>query len=233
MSAVLVKVCGITSPDDALACVAEGVDLIGLNFVGGPRRISLQQGVDISKAVLGYARLVGVFADQHVEEIQSIAARCSLDYVQLHGFEDQEYISKLGNLRVIKAVRLTENCSLDEVLGIAQLPNVSYMLVDAYKKGNLGGTGQLANWPKAAALRAAMDELGLRSPGYGFRGLAIAGGLGPGNVGRCVEAVGPDMVDLNSAVENEPGKKDRQKVASAVLEVRGVESNQGRIDRIE
>lgn len=86
--------------------------------------------------------------------------RCSLDYVQLHGFEDQEYISKLGNLRVIKAVRLTENCSLDEVLGIAQLPNVSYLLVDAYKKGKLGGTGQLANWPKAAAFARSYGRAG-------------------------------------------------------------------------
>lgn len=231
MSGIVVKVCGITSPSDALTCIAAGVDMIGLNFAAGVRRISLQQGVEISKAVSGNARLVGVFADQDPEEIQLIAERCGLDYVQLHGFETRGYITEIRDLRVIKAIRLTTTCaSLDEVLGIAELPNVSYLLVDVYKKGMLGGTGQVANWSAAAALRESMDEVGLRTAGNGFTGLAIAGGLGPTNVGRCVEVVRPDMVDLNSGVENQPGKKDIQKMASAVLEVRNTEIDQGRTD---
>jgi len=215
---VLVKVCGITNTGDALACVSAGADFIGLNFAAGPRKISQRQGKEISEAVFGRISLVGVFADQDLYQVREIAESCCLDYIQLHGYESPGYIDALRGFRIIKAIR--SNVSLKEALGIARLENVAYLLVDAHRKGMLGGTGLTANWEYAAALGKAMSELGMRKQGDDFTGLAIAGGLGPHNVRQCIDAVGPDMVDINSAVEIEPGRKDIQKVAAAIREVR-------------
>lgn len=237
MREIAVKVCGVTSVADALACCAAGATMIGVNFAMGPRRTSIRTGAEIAKAVSGMAQIVGVFVDADPSEVGRIAGICGLDYIQLHGSEDLEYIRRLGDLRIIKALRPAAACrlnqskqpdesgfggwpkSMDEVLRIALLPNVSYLLVDACVPGRYGGTGTRADWSAAAAFGEAMTELGLRAPGDEFTGLAIAGGLGPGNVRHCIEVVGPDMLDLNSRVEWSPGKKNPARVAIAVAEM--------------
>jgi len=243
---IAVKVCGITTVEDALACCAAGATVIGLNFAMGPRKISIGDGVTIARAVPGLAKIVGVFVDADPQEVLRAAELCNLDYVQLHGSEGREYMERLDGLRIIKACRPAPSARsgypcrsirmeqtgvlhrtkpdefdrlVEDLLDIALVPNVAYLLIDAYVPGVYGGTGVEADWSVAAAVGSAMTRCGLRTPGESFTGLAIAGGLGPGNVGHCVEVVQPDMVDLNSLVEASPGRKNPGRVASAVAEV--------------
>lgn len=252
MREIAVKVCGITTVEDALACCVAGATVIGLNFAMGPRKVSVHEGMAIARAVVGLAEVVGVFVDADPEEVLRTADLCKLDYVQLHGSEEPEYIDRLQGLRTIKACRPVASavrehpgrlagsrpCEsarlVEDLLQIALLPSVAYLLIDAYVPGAYGGTGERANWSIAAALGAAMARRGLRTPGEAFTGLAIAGGLGPGNVGRCIEVVGPDMVDLNSQVEQSPGRKDPERVAFTVAEVlRTQRTQQERNDGLE
>ena len=247
MREIAVKVCGITTAEDALACCVAGATVIGVNFAMGPRKVPIRDGAAIARAVRGLAKVAGVFVDADPQVVLWTAELCNLDYVQLHGSENREYMERLDGLLIIKACRpkglvRSEHSDrliwpqparalhtmepggsaslVQDLLETALLPNVAYLLIDAYVPGLHGGTGVTADWSIAAAVGSAMTRRGLRTPGESFTGLAIAGGLGPDNVGRCVETVEPDMVDLNSLVELSPGRKNPERVASAVAEVR-------------
>ncbi len=208
---VAIKVCGVTIVDDALACAASGVQIIGLNFSpASVRCIDLTTGAGMIAAVrrqFPQIKFVGVFLDQDLELVQKHAHDLALDAVQLHGDETPQYVRALVAPFVIKALRIGDDA-----------PSVTFaeydcdaFLLDTWSAELAGGTGQTFPWSVAAALRPKVERL------------IMAGGLTSENVAEAIRAVRPFGVDVCSGVEVLPGRKDHEKVSRFVESVRATE----------
>ncbi len=204
-----VKICGITSLEDAQAAVRAGADLLGFNFYpASPRYISPQACRAIAEVLrpTGVC-LVGVFVNAGVEEVRSTLAECGLHLAQLSGDEPPEVLAELGGL-AFKALRPADSQALDGML--ARYParaSAPAWLLDAARPGEFGGTGQSADWRLAAGLAA-------RAP------LLLAGGLKPENVAAAVRQVRPWGVDVASGVESTTGRKDFHKMVEFIQAAR-------------
>lgn len=197
-----VKICGITTTEDAEACVALGADMIGLNFVpGSPRRLDVARARAIVDAVRGRVELVGVVADLAEDELVALRSAVGLDRLQLHGSEPPELVRRLG-AGAFKALRVG---SAEDAAEAGRYDGL--VLVDAKVPGALGGTGHRVDFALAAPIARARDVL-------------LAGGLGPANVADAVRAVGPWGVDVASGVERAPGIKDPAAIAAFVRAAR-------------
>ncbi len=201
---VHVKVCGITSVDDALACVDAGVSAIGLNFVPtSPRVVDVATARAIADAVSlrdGRVLVVGVVADLDLEALLRLRDDARLGCLQLHGDEPPELVASLLP-HAYKAVRVG---GPEDVERAARYPG-EHLLVDAKVAGALGGTGvQVAPQLVAPLART--------------RRLTLAGGLRPENVAEAVAQVRPYAVDVASGVERrgEPRRKDETAIAAFV-----------------
>jgi phosphoribosylanthranilate isomerase len=231
-----VKICGVTTPEDAAATAAAGADAIGLNFVpGSPRCLAPAAARAVAAAVPTGVLTVGVFAGMPAHEIREICRTVGLGAVQLHGhlraaghgsaqvpFDSPATCAGLGGLPVIRAVRL--ETAADGQDGFAAARDwlaaarhlgapVTLALVDAggagvLPPGQLGGTGARVDWEALAAATP------LDVP------LALAGGLGPGNVAEAIRATGVRAVDTASGVESAPGRKDPAAVRAFVAAAR-------------
>ncbi len=188
-----VKVCGITTVEDALRAVGLGADYIGVNFYpASPRFISIDRGAEIVAAVGDRATCVGVFANEAAEVVRKTCTAVGLEYAQLHGSESPAYCRELSGLKLIKAFPAAAKF-VDEV----QLYEVEGTLADAASPA-LGGTGKVCDWNIANELREKSKLF------------FLAGGLNAGNVEQAIRTVAPDVVDVCSGVESEPGRKDLQ-----------------------
>lgn len=205
-----VKVCGVTSVSDALACVQAGVDALGLNFyAGSPRCTSVEIARAIVDAVGKSVLTVGVFVDASYDEISSVQRETGLRCVQLHGHEPPALLARFVP-HAYKAVRVRGPQSLAEA---ASYPG-EYLLLDAYVPGAAGGTGARFDWRLAADFVTATPS----------RKVTLAGGLTPENVAAAVAAVQPFCVDVASGVESAPGVKDLAKVAAFVAAAKGLQT---------
>jgi phosphoribosylanthranilate isomerase len=197
---VSVKICGITNVDDARAAVEAGADALGFVFYPpSPRYVTPERARQIVHALPPFVTTVGLFVDEAAETINSIAARCGLDRVQLHGRETPAFC-QLVERPVIKAFRVRGADSL------AQLPRyqVAAYLLDAYVEGALpGGTGASFAW-----------ELAVEAKAYGP--VILAGGLTPENVRRAIRQIRPYGVDVSTGVERAPGLKDHAKLRAFI-----------------
>jgi len=202
----LVKICGITNLEDALAAVEAGADMLGFNFYPrSPRYIEPEAArliiVQLPKAVVS----VGVFVNQPLAETERIAGETGIQILQLHGDESPEYCAALkANGQVMKVFNSGENFNA-RFIGDYQ---VDLVMLDAAAGGVRGGTGQLSDWSQASEVR----EL--------FPQMFLAGGLSPENVSVAIEAVNPFGVDACSSLERTPGKKDHARVDAFVAAVR-------------
>ena len=198
-----VKVCGITSREDAVAAVEAGADALGFVFVPGtPRCVHPEVAERIVGGLPPFVTSVGVFMNQPLEEVLRITARCGLQAVQLHGDEPEEYSRRIP-LRVIKAVRVRDA----ESLRILPTYPAHAFLLDAFVEGQAGGTGTPISW-----------ELAVQAKGHAP--IILSGGLRPDTVGPAVRRVRPYGVDVSSGVEVSPGRKDHQKVREFIAAVR-------------
>jgi phosphoribosylanthranilate isomerase len=207
---VKVKICGITSPADALAAVEWGADYLGLNFYrASPRYVEPGRALEIAEAVRGRSRkveLVGVFVDSPRAEVEEIAGRVGLDRLQFHGDEEPGFVAPFAG-RAIKAFRTGGPPGPEE---LALWGAVWGILIDAPDGGLYGGTGTA--WDYGAVHgTAARTTVGR---------LFLAGGLGPGNARRAVETVRPYAIDVCSRVESRPGIKDLELLRRLFQEVR-------------
>lgn len=212
------KICGLRDAGAALAAAEAGADFLGLNFVPRVRRrITPDQGRSIVRSVArewgGDAPgLVGLFADQDIDEVNGIIDACGLEYAQLCGSEGPDYWDGV-RAKVIKQVRVrplasdgeTVEATLARVKEVVSRGNIA--LLDSYRKGALGGTGHAFDWDIAARVAREYDA-------------ALAGGLSPDNVARAIRQVNPWMVDVSSGVETE-GVKDPVKIRAFAEAVRG------------
>ena len=198
-----VKICGITSAEDALAAVEAGADALGFVFVPGtPRLVHPETAERIVAGLPPFVTAVGVFVDQPLEEVLRIAARCNLQAVQLHGDEPEAFSRRIP-LKVIKAVRVRE---APDLRPIGTYPAHAFLL-DAFVEGQAGGTGTPISWDLAVQAK-------------GHAPIILSGGLRPETVGLAVRRVRPYGVDVSSGVEMRPGRKDHQKVREFIAAVR-------------
>lgn len=192
---MFVKICGVTSEEDALFAVAMGADALGFNFASGsPRQIAVTQARDIARRLPPEVMTVGVFRDEAPQRVVEMINTAGLHAVQLHGHEtpaEGEWIRTRVQF-LIQAFSAGDRM-LDRV---AEYTAADAILIDSAAGG---GSGQVFDW--ALAERLPMD-----------RRVILAGGLTPDNVADAVHRVHPWGVDVASGVEVRPGKKDGSKV---------------------
>ena len=211
-----VKICGIRALEDALVAAEAGADFIGMVFVPERhRRITLKEAKVIIDGVRNSGgpapRIVGLFADQAIEEVAGIVEFCGLDLVQLCGKESVEYAGQTG-CDVIKVVHVAESATATDDAGtgaqVKEFSGVGHLVtLDRYVEGIQGGTGVGFDWDVAASLSQA---------GHPF---LLAGGLTPENVSKAITKVHPWGVDVSSGVETN-GKKDHAKIRDFMHEAR-------------
>jgi phosphoribosylanthranilate isomerase len=199
---VRVKVCGITTPDDARTAAGSGADAIGLVFAESPRKLSAEEAREIASALPGGVLKVGVFVNEEPEEVLRIAREVGLDYAQLHGDEGPETVTVLreDGVKVIKALRVRGEDSLAEMDDY----DADLFLLDAWSEKARGGTGERFDWGLAKSL-------------YGRGNIVVSGGLGPENVREAVRLFEPYGVDASSSLEDAPGKKNKERVRRFVV----------------
>jgi phosphoribosylanthranilate isomerase len=203
---VIVKICGITRPQDAERAVALGATAIGFIFwPSSPRRIGLDAALSIGRLVPASVLKVGVFVDAPAAELARTVGEAGLDAVQLHGSESPDLVRGL-EARVIKAVALG---SPDAASQIAEWTGTT-LLLDAHDPVRHGGTGRVVDWDRAAGLARRHEVI-------------LAGGLNPENVAEAVRRVRPAGIDVSSGVEQTPGVKDLVKLAALFDALAGVE----------
>ena len=199
-----VKICGITTVEDARIAADLGADAIGLVFyASSPRRVSLDQARAIIAAIPPFVCIVGLFVDPAADELESVLRLCSLSLLQFHGDEAPDFCCGFG-LPYIKAARVKAGADLVQCL--SPYHAAQGWLLDAYHERLYGGTGEPFDW-KLIPPRLA-------------RPVILSGGLDPDNVGAAVRQVRPWAVDVSSGVETAKGVKDPAKIAAFIAGVR-------------
>jgi phosphoribosylanthranilate isomerase len=199
---MLVKICGITNIEDALAAVDAGATALGFNFYRpSPRYIAPQTARAIIDQLPLDVLTVGVFVNEQSPAIvEQIATKAGVSALQLHGDESPDFCNQLKHRYVIKVLAVRQNFDPAR----ATQYNVAAIMLDAFDRKMRGGTGQTIDWSLARRAR----DLVLRA--------FLAGGLSPENVAEAIAAVEPYAVDACSALESSPGQKDAERMRAFV-----------------
>lgn len=208
MSPIKLKVCGITSLEDARAAIECGAEFLGFNFYSkSPRYIAPEAARTIIEQLPNDITTVGIFVNEaQPQDVIEILKVSGAQLAQLHGDEDAVYCEAVGARRVIKALRVGESFDVQQVLNYPAWA----ILLDAFDKNLYGGTGKTANWDiarEAAKLTR----------------LFLAGGLSPEIIVEAIQAVQPFAVDVNSGVESAPGKKDAARLQKLKQEMETIQ----------
>jgi phosphoribosylanthranilate isomerase len=204
-SGVHVKICGVTTPEDAALCVEAGASAIGVNLVPGSSRcVDPDVARRIADAVGGRALVVLVVRDLPVAEMLRLRERTGAGCLQLHGDEPPEDLVPL----LPHAYKAVGVATPEDVARTARYAG-EYLLVDAKTERGTGGTGRTFDWSLVSELART-------------RRLALAGGLTPENVADAIRAVHPHTVDVASGVEEEgaPRMKNLAKVRDFIAAAR-------------
>ena len=193
MSAVRVKICGLTRVRDVRDALACGADALGFVFAESKRQIDMEKAQRLVGEVAGEAVCVGLFMDQSAVLIEKVLAEVPLDLLQFHGNEDNDFCSGFA-MSFIKAVSMDAQNSTQAG---GQFPDASGLLLDSHPPDAAGGTGKVFDWKR-------VPDLGLPPE----LPIWLAGGLTPGNVAAAVAACWPYAVDVSSGVEQAPGIKN-------------------------
>ncbi len=195
-----IKICGITRVDDGLIAAESGVDAIGLVFYRKSRRyVTVEQAMEIVRALPPFVSVVGLFVDASDELIQSVLGAVPLSLLQFHGNEPETECARWG-VRYIKAFRVRPDIAVAEM--VAPYTTACGYLLDSYKAGEVGGTGESFDWD--------LIPHKLNKP------VVLAGGLSPDNIVQAVNRVRPYGVDVSSGVESQPGIKDHDKIKAFI-----------------
>lgn len=199
---MLVKTCGIMTSVAAETAVEAGADFIGFVFAPSKRYLTANAAAEIAATIPSSVKKVGVFVNETLENITSIAKQVGLDYVQLHGDETSEFAEQLP-YPIIKAFPATQE-------GFANLKDYpcDYYLIDSPFGSNRGGNGTSFDW-------TVLKELNLDS-----NKLILAGGLTLENVPQAISLTEPIGVDVSSGIETD-GKKDLSKIKNFISKAKG------------
>jgi phosphoribosylanthranilate isomerase len=198
-----IKICGITSVEDARLCVEAGADALGFIFVERtPRYVAPDAAARIIAGLPPFVTPVGVFWDHAAGHIKAVAEQCGLGALQFHGDETPEDLQEY-RLPVIKTLKVAAAADLARMVGY----RVSAFLLDSPSRWSEGEARPPIPWDVAA-------EAARRHP------VLLSAGLTPENVAGAVRRVRPYGVDVNSGVEARPGRKDPARVRRFVAEAR-------------
>ena len=192
---VRVKVCGVTTLDDALVAAAAGADALGFNFwPESPRYLEPARAAEIIALLPPFVTAVGVFVNEPARSVERIARAAGVRAVQLHGDEPPQDVDMLAaaGLTVVKAFRVGRQFRAQE---LKQYARAGAFLLDASVRGKRGGTGKSFDWKKAR-------------PAGRYGRVLLAGGLTAENVAEAVQQAQPFGVDVCSGVESKPGVKN-------------------------
>lgn len=188
-----VKICGITRHEDAMAAIEAGANALGFVFYKpSPRYVEPEVAADIIRQLPPFVTTVGLFVDAAEDEVAAITAQTGIDLLQFHGNETESFC-RLFSRPYIKAFRMRPK--LDILALVAEYDSARGILLDAYRPGVPGGTGEVFDWsliPCSLAPR-----------------LVLAGGLKSDNVAEAIRHVSPYAVDVSGGVEAAPGQKER------------------------
>ena len=189
-----VKICGITSREDALTACDYGAAAIGFVFYKkSPPYIKPEQAIEIIKHLPAFVSTVGVFVDENIDVIQTITGTLGLHYVQLHGNEPLRMITEIGN-KAIKAFRVQDAASINEI----NKSGLNIVLLDSYTS-EFGGSGKLFDHTLLNGLSGSIKFI-------------LSGGITPDNVHKIVTTYKPYAIDVSSGVEISPGRKSKEKL---------------------
>ena len=200
-----VKICGITSCDDALMAAREGADALGFNFhPASPRFVRPAVVREIVGLLPPFVTAVGVFVNAgDPAEVDRMARQAGVSAVQLHGDESPTYCRQLAGWPVIKVLRLDPESPFEIPV---EYPATAFLL-DCRSESQYGGTGRTLDWGRLAGRGWPLPVI-------------LAGGLRPDNVGAAIRSVRPWAVDVCSGVEHGPGRKDLRKIRAFIDEAR-------------
>ena len=208
---VRIKICGVTTPEDARGAADEGADAVGLNFYPqSPRYVNPQQAANLVRALPAFTAPVGVFVGTPMRQACAVAFQLGLRGVQT--YDEHPTGEDTFPFAHVPAFRVKDQAGLDLVrrfvdTALAQNRPPAAVLVDSFVPGQMGGTGHRAPWHLLQQFDAGVP-------------LVLAGGLTPENVEEAIATVRPWGVDVASGVERAPGVKDPDKVARFVQNAR-------------
>ncbi|MBA4501891.1 phosphoribosylanthranilate isomerase [Marinobacterium marinum] len=198
-----VKICGITCLADAVAAIEAGASALGFVFYApSSRYVHPDVAADIIRQLPPFVTTVGLFVNESRETVMSILERTGIDLLQFHGDEPESFCRAFTR-PYIKAFRMRPE--LDLMAQVESYPSARGVLLDAYRPGIPGGTGDVFDWALIPA------ELASR--------ITLAGGLSAANVARAIELVAPYAVDVSGGVEAAPGRKDRTRIKAFMAAV--------------
>jgi len=202
-----VKICGITREQDAAAAVEHGADAIGLVFYpNSPRHVTVERAAAICHQLPPFVTSVALFVNATADEIARVVDEVGVDLLQFHGQESADYCAQ-HRRPWIRAIRMRPDTDL--LAEQAAFAAGRGLLLDAYRPGVPGGTGETFDWARIPAQLAPQ--------------VVLAGGLHPENVAAAIRAVRPYAVDVSGGVEAEKGIKDPDKIKAFMREVRNAE----------
>ncbi len=188
-----VKICGIKTPDAMTAAIEGGADYVGLNFhPKSPRYVETEVAKYLASYVPDSVKIVGLFVDARNQRIEEILGNVRIDVIQMHGFEKPDRIAGLFDRYKKPVIKAFGIATKEDLKQIDLFKKAGWVLLD--RPGD-GGSGQSFDWNILK---------GWKSP----KPWILAGGLNPNNVAEAVKLLKPDMVDVSSGVESEPGVKD-------------------------
>ena len=200
-----IKICGLSRLVD-INFVNEALpDYIGFVFAKSKRQVDELQAEKLKDRLRPEIQAVGVFVNEDPDKVIGLCKKKIIDIVQLHGDEDEEYLYKLReklNNPIIKAVRVKEYKDIMKAMKL----DCDYLLLDAYKEGKYGGSGDAFDWSLIGDIK---------KPYF------LAGGINTENVVRAIEQIRPYGIDISSGVETD-GLKDSSKIKDIILKVRSV-----------
>ncbi len=206
----MIKICGITDPIQAKEISKLGPDLIGvITYNKSPRYVNFETIKDIKESINSKTKLVVVVVNPTYEEVQKYLEVA--DFIQFHGDEDINFIKKFTKEKVIKALRIKNNSDINKILPFVK-ENIP-ILIDTYKEGMYGGTGEIQNLETVKKILNLYDKV------------IVSGGLSEENIDDILKHIKPYGVDASSKLEKEPGIKDIQKVKKFIEKVRSYESD--------
>lgn len=201
-----VKICGITRLEDALTAIEAGADALGFVFYDrSPRAISVEQAAKIISQLPPFVTTTGLFVNAAEADVAEVIGKAKIDLLQFHGDETPEFCSAFPR-PYIKALRMRPE--LDLVQSVSYYTGARAVLLDAYRPGVPGGTGEVFDWARIPASIAPQ--------------IILAGGLSADNVAAAVTQVRPYAVDVSGGVEVTKGVKDAAKIRQFIDEVKRV-----------
>lgn len=205
-----VKFCGLTRAEDAAEAVRLGVDAVGMVFYApSPRNVDIARARDIVAAVPPFVAVVGLFVDAPPEDVRTVLDAVRIDVLQFHG-EEPAAVCKEFHRPWIKALRMRPDT--DVARAVAAYDEAGAVLLDTFREGTPGGTGETFDWAQV--------------PGNMKTPLVLAGGLDANNVATAIRQVRPYAVDVSGGIESARGIKDHGKMAAFMREVRRVGTDQ-------